>query len=36
MPASGSAFWAGVIDWVGANGENTEQVLQTIDANWQE
>jgi alpha-glucoside transport system substrate-binding protein len=35
MPASGAGFWAGVIDWVGANGENTEQVLQSIDANWQ-
>lgn len=35
MPASGSGFWSGVIDWVSANGENTEQVLQSIDANWQ-
>jgi alpha-glucoside transport system substrate-binding protein len=36
MPASGSTFWSGVIDWVAANGENTQQVLETIDANWQE
>ncbi len=35
MPASGAGFWAGIIDWVGADGANTEAVLQAIDANWQ-
>ena len=35
MPASGSGFWSGVIDWVGADGTNTDEVLQSIDDNWQ-
>jgi len=30
---SGS-FWKGIVDWVGANGANTDDVLKTIDASW--
>lgn len=32
MPASGAAFWAGVVDWISNDGTNTEAVLQAIDA----
>ena len=32
MPASGAAFWTGVVDWISANGENTQAVLEGIDA----
>jgi alpha-glucoside transport system substrate-binding protein len=35
MPASGAGFWAGIIDWVSGGGQNTDAVLQAIDANWQ-
>jgi alpha-glucoside transport system substrate-binding protein len=28
------SFWTGVVDWVGAEGANTDEVLQTIDASW--
>ena len=31
MPRSGADFWAGTIDWIENNGENTEAVLQAID-----
>jgi alpha-glucoside transport system substrate-binding protein len=31
MPASGAAFWAGTIDWIQNNGENTDAVLAAID-----
>jgi alpha-glucoside transport system substrate-binding protein len=36
MPASVGAgsFWTGLVDWISANGENTEAVLQAIDASW--
>jgi alpha-glucoside transport system substrate-binding protein len=32
MPASGAAFWAGVVDWISADGTNTDEVLAAIDA----
>jgi alpha-glucoside transport system substrate-binding protein len=31
MPESGAAFWAGTIDWIEADGTNTDAVLQGID-----
>ena len=36
MPASVGAgtFWSGMIDWVAANGENTEEVFQAIEDSW--
>ncbi len=36
MPAEVGAgtFWAGMIDWVSADGGNTEDVFATIDASW--
>ena len=36
MPAAVGAgsFWTGMVDWIAANGENTEAVLQAIDASW--
>ena len=32
MPASGQAFWNGVVDWLSADGTNTDEVLAAIDA----
>jgi alpha-glucoside transport system substrate-binding protein len=32
MPASGQAFWNGVVQWLQADGTNTEDVLKAIDA----
>ena len=32
MPASGQAFWDGVVDWLSADGTNTDEVLAAIDA----
>lgn len=36
MPAEVGAgsFWSGMIDWVAANGENTEEVFQAIEDSW--
>ena len=36
MPAAVGAgsFWTGMVDWIAANGENTDQVLQAIDDSW--
>ncbi len=36
MPADVGAgtFWSGMIDWVAANGENTEAVFQEIEDSW--
>ena len=36
MPAEVGAgtFWSGMIDWVAANGENTEDVFQAIEDSW--
>ena len=36
MPADVGAgtFWTGMIDWVAANGENTEAVFQEIEDSW--
>ena len=34
MPNSGSAFWAGVVKWVEADGTNTDEVLEEIEASW--
>jgi alpha-glucoside transport system substrate-binding protein len=36
MPAEVGAgsFWSGMIDWVAANGENTEEVFQQIEDSW--
>ena len=28
------SFWTGMVDWIAANGENTEEVLQAIDDSW--
>jgi alpha-glucoside transport system substrate-binding protein len=32
MPASGQAFWNGVVQWLQADGANTDEVLAGIDA----
>lgn len=36
MPASVGAgtFWSGMVDWVAANGENTDQIFQNIEDSW--
>ena len=36
MPAAVGAgsFWTGMVDWIAANGENTDEVLQAIDDSW--
>jgi alpha-glucoside transport system substrate-binding protein len=36
MPADVGAgtFWSGMVDWIAANGENTEEVLAEIEASW--
>lgn len=36
MPASVGAgtFWTGMVDWINANGANTDAVLQAIDDSW--
>jgi alpha-glucoside transport system substrate-binding protein len=36
MPASvgQGTFWSGMLDWVAANGENTEEVFQSIENSW--
>ncbi len=36
MPAEVGAgtFWAGMIDWVAADGEGTEEILSDIEASW--
>lgn len=36
MPSAVGAgsFWTGIVDWVGAEGTNTDEVLQNIDASW--
>ncbi|HEY0069446.1 MAG TPA: ABC transporter substrate-binding protein [Chloroflexia bacterium] len=36
MPSAVGAgsFWTGIVNWVGAEGANTDQVLQDIDASW--
>jgi alpha-glucoside transport system substrate-binding protein len=36
MPAAVGAgsFWTGMVDWIAANGTNTEAVLQKIDDSW--
>jgi len=36
MPGAVGAgsFWTGIVEWVSANGENTDTVLQTIDDSW--
>jgi alpha-glucoside transport system substrate-binding protein len=36
MPASVGAgtFWSGMVDWVAADGENTEEVFQKIEDSW--
>ena len=28
------SFWTGIVDWVSAEGANTEEVLKAIDASW--
>jgi alpha-glucoside transport system substrate-binding protein len=30
----GGTFWAGMVDWVAANGEGTEQIFQEIEDSW--
>jgi alpha-glucoside transport system substrate-binding protein len=36
MPAAVGAgsFWTGMVDWIGADGSNTDAVLEAIDASW--
>ena len=36
MPAvvGSGTFWTGPVEWISANGENTEAVLQAIDDSW--
>jgi len=34
MPSSGAGFWKGVVDWISADGANTDAVLKDIDASW--
>jgi alpha-glucoside transport system substrate-binding protein len=36
MPGAVGAgsFWTGIVEWVSAEGQNTDQVLETIDASW--
>ncbi|MCI0543205.1 MAG: carbohydrate ABC transporter substrate-binding protein, partial [Actinobacteria bacterium] len=36
MPASvgQGTFWSGMVDWVAANGENTEEIFQEIEDSW--
>jgi alpha-glucoside transport system substrate-binding protein len=36
MPAAVGAgsFWTGMVDWIAANGENTDDVVAAIDASW--
>jgi alpha-glucoside transport system substrate-binding protein len=36
MPAEigAGAFWTGMVDWVAANGEGTEEIFQSIEDNW--
>lgn len=36
MPAEVGAgtFWSGMIDWVAANGEGTEEIFQEIEDSW--
>jgi alpha-glucoside transport system substrate-binding protein len=36
MPAEVGAgtFWSGMVDWVAANGENTESIFQEIEDSW--
>ena len=28
------SFWTGMVDWVAANGENTEEIFQSIEDSW--
>ena len=36
MPAEVGAgtFWSGMVDWVAADGENTEAIFQAIEDSW--
>ncbi len=36
MPGAVGAgsFWTGIVEWVSADGKNTDEVLKTIDASW--
>jgi alpha-glucoside transport system substrate-binding protein len=36
MPAEvgGGSFWSGMVDWVAANGEGTEEIFQEIEDSW--
>ena len=36
MPADVGAgtFWSGMVEWVGANGEGTEEIFQSIEDSW--
>ena len=36
MPAEVGAgsFWTGMVDWVAANGEGTEEIFQSIEDSW--
>jgi alpha-glucoside transport system substrate-binding protein len=36
MPAEVGAgsFWTGMVDWVAANGEGTEEIFQSIEDGW--
>jgi alpha-glucoside transport system substrate-binding protein len=36
MPAEvgNGTFWSGMVDWVAANGEGTEEIFQKIEDSW--
>jgi alpha-glucoside transport system substrate-binding protein len=36
MPAvvGNGSFWSGMVDWVAANGEGTEEIFQAIEDSW--
>ncbi len=33
-PVGAGSFWTGMVDWIGADGTNTDEVLAAIDASW--
>lgn len=33
-PVGAGSFWSGMVDWIDAEGSNTDEVLAAIDASW--
>jgi len=33
-PVGAGSFWTGMVDWIGAGGTNTDEMLAAIDASW--